>query len=195
MITTRSAPPDLRDVFNPDEVIAKVPEQYRAAVAGLIRAARQPTSLVAELHATKDGMHGPGYSWDVIGRAVQEMAAGGMSFSARLLRACCRKIVEGELGPKPSTDDLVKHRAATSAATVAADKAAADQGDATIVEEQYTADQFRAEHPEEAEEVIRAIDRRFQGKSRGAMHETSRILAINAALARAARALPVKVSA
>jgi hypothetical protein len=71
------------------EIISFMPEVYRRAVEGAIRAHRTPVALVAEFDALNQGMHGKPQTWATIGRAVHEMQVAGAAMTARALRAFC----------------------------------------------------------------------------------------------------------
>jgi hypothetical protein len=80
----------------------ELPEDYRAAFDGHLRASRNPEALVAELQAIATGMHPPGYPWAIIGRAMHELAVAGAPLTARSLRGFCRKLAEPDPPPRAS---------------------------------------------------------------------------------------------
>jgi hypothetical protein len=80
----------------------ELPEEYRAAFDGHLRASRNPEALVAELQAIASGMHPPGYPWPLIGRALHELAVAGVALTARSLRGFCRKLAEPDPPQRPS---------------------------------------------------------------------------------------------
>lgn len=77
-----------------DRCRAEVPETYRAAVEGALRSHHNPEALAAELCMLADGGRGIAYSWEVIGRAIHEMAVAGTAVTSNILVAFCRRAAE-----------------------------------------------------------------------------------------------------
>lgn len=82
-----------------------VPEAYRDAVAGALRAASDPDALRRQLVAMQEAITGgAAYSPAVIGQAIHEMAVAGSRVTAAGLRAFCRRIAQGERETTVETD-------------------------------------------------------------------------------------------
>lgn len=82
----------------------KIPAQYRSAVEYYTRDATSPSAVWQTIQASITGMHPPQYGWEVVGVALQDMAAAGVIFSPRRFRAFCRGATEPE--KKPPLDDM-----------------------------------------------------------------------------------------
>lgn len=78
-----------------------IPEPYRASYDAAIRGANNPDALIAELTMLESGERGRRFTWDVIGRALHEMAVAGKPVTPILLRGFCRKVLEDS--PESST--------------------------------------------------------------------------------------------
>ena len=78
----------------------QLPEQYRYALDDHLQALPRPESLLGELQAVHTGLHGPGYGYDVIGRALHELAVAGGRLTPSALRGFCRRIAEGDPPPR-----------------------------------------------------------------------------------------------
>jgi len=76
------------------ELRASLPEPYRDTLDGLLRSAQRPTAAAYSIRALGPGGIHEKYPWDVIGRALFELAAAGARFSPAVLGAFCRRIVE-----------------------------------------------------------------------------------------------------
>ena len=78
-----------------NELIRQVPEAYRDAIVGLVRAASSPEAVVASIRAAgPDGVNQCAPTWEIVGRAVLELQAAGGGFSPLRLAAFCRKLLE-----------------------------------------------------------------------------------------------------
>lgn len=77
-----------------DEVIRQVPEAYRDAIVGLVRASHDPEAVVMTVRAAGPGGIHESAPWDVVGRAVLELRAAGGGFSPIRFTAFCRKLLE-----------------------------------------------------------------------------------------------------
>jgi hypothetical protein len=91
--TTTRAP----DPAQAEAIAGRLPERYRPAFEGLLRATRHPAAFLAELRALHDAVpgHGPGYSWEVIGHALADMQLAGAPITARAIRRFCEDLVTG----------------------------------------------------------------------------------------------------
>jgi hypothetical protein len=78
-----------------DAWLSRVPESYRDAVLGALRAAQNPDALRREFLGLEHPITGgPSYGPEVVGQAVHEMAVGGSRMGAKTLRAFCRRVGE-----------------------------------------------------------------------------------------------------
>jgi hypothetical protein len=76
---------------------ADLPEQYRDAVDGAIRAANNPDALRRELVSLREAITGgQAYTPVQIGQALHELAVAGSRVTSAGLRAFCRRIAQGE---------------------------------------------------------------------------------------------------
>lgn len=82
-------------------VRAALPEPARVAFDGLNGG--RPSALAAHLRSLHDGMGGPSYAWDVIGRALLEYHANEPKFSARLFLRYCQSAAAPSRGPSART--------------------------------------------------------------------------------------------
>lgn len=82
-------------------VRAALPEAARIAFDGL--SAGRPSALAAHLRGLHDGMGGPAYGWDAIGRALLDYHANESKFSARHFRAYCESAARPALARNGST--------------------------------------------------------------------------------------------
>lgn len=88
-----------------DTFTAGVPEDYRDAVDGALRAAHDPDALRRQLVAMQEAITGgAAYSPAVIGQAIHELAVAGSRVTAAGLRAFCRRIAQGEREAATTTD-------------------------------------------------------------------------------------------
>lgn len=86
------------------EILTAVPEAYRPAIEGACRASRNPWALLTELKALNSGLHGS-FPWDVIGRAVHDLALAGESATALRLRVFCQNVTRASAEPAlPATN-------------------------------------------------------------------------------------------
>ena len=82
-----------------------VPEDYRDAVDGAIRAANQPDALRRQLVAMQEAITGgPSYTPTQIAQALHELAVAGSRVTSAGLRAFCRRIAAGERDTTTTTD-------------------------------------------------------------------------------------------
>jgi hypothetical protein len=85
---------------------ADLPEQYRDAVDGAIRAANNPDALRRELVSLREAITGgPAYTPAQIGQALHELAVAGSRVTSAGLRAFCRRIAQGEHHAAPASTE------------------------------------------------------------------------------------------
>ncbi len=77
-----------------NELIRQVPEAYRDAIVGLLRASSDPEAVVAIVRAAGPGGIHECAPWEIVGRAVLEIQAAGGGFSPIRFTAFCRKLLE-----------------------------------------------------------------------------------------------------
>lgn len=88
-----------------DAFEAAVPEDYRDAVDGALRAANQPDALRRQLVAMQEAITGgPSYTPTQIAQALQELAVAGSRVTSAGLRAFCRRIAAGDREITTTTD-------------------------------------------------------------------------------------------
>lgn len=92
-------PPDDVPSEQWNRIWSAVPTPYRPALVGFVRAARNPAAVVAEVEAAHTGLTPPGYSWDVVGKALHDLAVAGAELTSFRLASFCRGAIT-----QPPTD-------------------------------------------------------------------------------------------
>ena len=97
-----------------DELGIGIPEPYHEALVGILQANRNPDAAICAIRALGPGGVHERYTWDVLGRALFELAAVGGEFTPRRLDVFARTVVADQRAPAvgETPGDQARRRAA-----------------------------------------------------------------------------------